>query len=153
MDASAFRTQYTFRLRRERFRNAFRQKLEAALTVAIRDAGRGVRQRLSPSISEIRAQARQRRRSQVHSERQLFSDPRLFGPDWSADLAEICLALDGKIPVPTAWRTRKNINTWSEISELIANDRALRSRVQKYIRRRLSGTRASEAVERDERAG
>lgn len=153
MSASAFRTQYTLRLRRERFRNAFRQKLEAALTVVSREVGRGVRQRLSPTISEIRAQARQRRRSQVDSEQQLFSDPRLFGPDWSADLAEICRAFEGKLPLPEAWRTRKHIETWSEISELVSTDRALRSRVQKYIRRRLSGTRAAQAAKREEKAG
>lgn len=153
MDPSAFRAQYTFRLRRERFRNAFRQKLESALTVVIRDVGRGVRQRLSPTISEIRAQARRRRRTQITSEQQLFSDARLFGSNWSSDLHEICLALEGKLPVPEAWRTRKNICSWSELAELIDTDRALRSRVQKYISRRLSGTRAIQAAERDSKAG
>lgn len=153
IDAGAFRSQYTLRLRRERFRKAFRQKLESALAQLIRDVGRGVRQRLSPTVSELRAQARQRRRTQVNSEQRIFSDPKLLDRDWSNDLSGICLSFEGKIAVPEAWRTRKNLHTWTEVAQVIETDRALRSRVHKYVRRRLSGARAIAEAERDAKAG
>src|SRR5579884_2409421 len=151
INRDAFRSEYVFRLRNERARNSFRQKIERALWSVLRNIARDHRRRMMADTSQHKRRYRRTRRNQYLFERQIFYDHRLFSPDWRTRLSEVCAALEGHLPVPEAWRLRKHLASWNDVAALVDTDRSFRSRVQKYLQRRLHGAAAAANVDLGER--
>ena len=140
IDAWSFAVRSLLRLRIERHRLAFRNKLEAALLSACIQAGAEVSARLPVRKTNVYGIPRRRgRKPKTDEHRRLAEIVRSFGRDWREDLQEICGKIDDILTLPKQFQSvvRK---TWSDVADDIAGEPQLRVQVRKYLEYRLRKT-------------